>query len=379
VRALVNLVLARGMLGREHTGLMPIRGHSGVQGGSEVGCIPNGLPGGAALDPAGRERFAALWGFTPPAEPGLTARTMIDAAHAGRLDAFYAIGGNFMETLPDPAYVEAALGRVALRVHQDIVLTNQMLVDPADVVVLLPGRTRYEQDGGGTETTTERRIVFSPQIKGPHVGEARNEWEPLLEIAQRVRPEAKAAVAFAGAQAIRDEIARAVPFYQGIETLRAKGDQVQYGGRLLCEGGVFDLPGGRARFIPVPLARALRPGGAFTLTTRRGKQFNSMVHADRDPLTGAERRDILLAPADAARLGLKDGAAIVLTSGTGTFEGRARFAAIAPGNVQGFWPEVNVLLPHDRADPGSGVPDYGTFVTITKVSARADAPEGEGS
>jgi molybdopterin-dependent oxidoreductase alpha subunit len=374
VRALVNLALARGMVGRDHTGLMPIRGHSGVQGGSEVGCVPNGLPGARPLDAAGRAAMEALWGFAPPERPGLDARAMVDAAHEGRIDAFYVVGGNFLETLPDPAYVEGALARVSLRIHQDIVLTNQMLVEPADVVLLFPARTRYEQEGGGTETTTERRIVFSPEIPGPRPGEARNEWEPLLEIARRIHPERAQQVACAGSADLRGEIARAVPFYRGIETLAAQGDQVQYGGRHLCAGGQFERPGGRARFEAPALDRPAR-GVGFQLTTRRGKQFNSMVHADQDPLTGARRKDILISPEDLARLGLEDGAAIVVSSGSGSFVGRARSAALSAGNVQGFWPEVNVLLVQGPHDAESGVPDYGATVTIARAPGAPTTEE----
>ncbi len=375
VRALVNLALARGMVGKDGAGLMPIRGHSGVQGGSEVGCVPNGLPGARPLDAASRALMQDLWGFAPPAEAGLDARAMIDAAHAGEVDAFYIVGGNFLETLPDPGYVEAALARVPLRIHQDIVLTNQMLVEPADVVLLLPARTRYEQEGGGTETTTERRIVFSPEIPGPRPGEARNEWEPLAEIARRARPAASHLLPRQDSAALRAEIARAVPFYAGIERLSAQGDQLQYGGRHLAAGGNFDRPGGRARFEAVDLSPRARTPGTLSLTTRRGKQFNSMVHEAKDPLTGARRRDILVAGEDLAARGIADGEPIVLQSLTGRFEGRARVAPIAPGNVQGFWPEVNVLLPRDRHDAESGVPDYGTAVTLERAPTVRPAEE----
>ncbi|MEP7028335.1 MAG: molybdopterin-dependent oxidoreductase, partial [Candidatus Eisenbacteria bacterium] len=375
VRAIVNLALARGMVGRDGAGLMPIRGHSGVQGGSEVGCIPNGLPGGRPLDAAGRAAMADLWGFAPPEHAGLDARSMIDAAHAGELDAFYVVGGNFLETLPDPAYVEAALARVPLRIHQDIVLTNQMLVEPADVVLLLPARTRYEQEGGGTETTTERRIVFSPEVPGPRPGEARNEWEPLVEIARRARPADGARLPRQDSAALRAEIAHAVPFYAGIEKLSVQGDQVQYGGRHLCDGGRFERPGGRARFEIVELASRARAPGTLSLTTRRGKQFNSMVHEAKDPLTGARREDILVASEDLAARGIADGDAVVLASATGHFRGRARAAPIAPGNVQGFWPEVNGLLAFDRHDAESGVPDYGTTVTLARAPATPASEE----
>ena len=185
-----------------------------------------------------------------------------------------------------------------------------------------------------------------------------------------MRPERAAALAYADAQAIRDEIARAVPFYRGIETLRATGDQIQYGGRVLGEGGRFDRPDGRAAFAVVVPEEAPGAAAPLRLTTRRGKQFNSIVHAARDPLTGADREDILIAAADAAARGIDDGDAIVVRSPQGSFRGRARFADLLPGNVQGFWPEVNGLLALDRRDRASGVPDYGTTVTIERGGER---------
>jgi predicted molibdopterin-dependent oxidoreductase YjgC len=325
--------------------------------------VPKGLPGTRPLDDAGREAMRAVWGFAPPERPGLDARAMLDAAHDGQLDAFHVVGGNFLETLPDPARVERALGRVPLRMHQDIVLTHAMLVDPADLVLVFPARTRYEQDGGGTETTTERRVAYSPRVPGPDPLEARNEWEPLCALAARLKPEHAAALTYADSGPIRQEIARAVPYYAGIETLAKTGDQVQYGGRHLCADGVFPRPSGRARFEPVTLGRPARAAAELVLTTRRGKQFNSIVHAEADPLTGASRRDVLMAGEDLAARALADGAAVLVRSASGTFAGRARRADIRPGNVQGFWPEVNVLLPSGPHDD-SGVPDYGTLVTI---------------
>ena len=93
-------------------------------------------------------------------------------------------------------------------------------------------------------------------------------------------------------------------------------------------------------------------------------QFNSIVHQEKDPLTGASRRDLLMAGEDLAARGLADGDPVVARSVSGTFQGRARRAEMKPGNVQGFWPEVNVLLPYGPHDEESGVPDYGTEVII---------------
>src|SRR5439155_15683146 len=147
------------------------RGHSGVQGGAEMGAYATVFPGGVPIDAASAAALAEHYGFAVADEPGLTAEEMIESASRGRLDVLYSSGGNFLEVLPDPDLVEHALRRVPLRVHQDIVISTQMLVDPGEVVVLLPAATRYEQRDGGTQTTTERRIAYSPEIPGHQVGE----------------------------------------------------------------------------------------------------------------------------------------------------------------------------------------------------------------
>jgi predicted molibdopterin-dependent oxidoreductase YjgC len=273
-------------------------------------------------------------------------------------------GGNFLDVLPDPPAVEAALARVPLRVHQDVVLTGQMLVD-GDDVVLLPVATRYEQEGGGTETTTERRIVFSPEIPR-RVGEARSEWRVFADVASRVRPDLRPHLSWPTNRDLRTEIARVVPFYAGIEDLAATGDAVQWGGRHLCAGGDFPTPSGRGRFSAlVPPARDL-PDGAFVVSTRRGKQFNSMVHAEVDPLTGAGRDAVLMDPDDAEALGVGAGDRVVLRSPTGAYEGTVTLARLPARTLQVHWPEGNVLVGGgpDHREPLSQVPDYNAVVTV---------------
>src|SRR5215469_5824598 len=222
VKAIVNLALSQGWLGKDHCGVVPIRGHSGVQGGAEVGAVPNNFPGGVSINQETAARFSELWGFPVPDWVGIRAVEMVDACADGDIDVFYCSGGNFLEILPDPDYVRAALGKPSLRVHQDIYVTTQMLLPPADTVVLLPAQTRYEQRGGGTETSTERRIIFSPEIRGPRVGEARSEWEIFTDLAARVAPERSKQITFASADEIRQEIARVMPTYAGIERLHKK-------------------------------------------------------------------------------------------------------------------------------------------------------------
>jgi molybdopterin-dependent oxidoreductase alpha subunit len=362
IKALINVALARGLVGRRHRGLVPIRGHSGVQGGAEVGCVPR-------VDEATRQRWADVWGFTPPSAAGWTAAEMIDRAAAGDVDAFWIVGGNFLETLGDPEKSRSALRRPRLRIHHDIVLTSAMLVPADGDVVLLPAATRYEAPGGGTETSTERRIIFSPEIPGRRIGQARPEWQVFGEVMARVRPELAARIRFPSAAAIRAELARAIPLYAGIETLSRKGDQRQWGGRVLFEDGVFGTPDRKAHFSVVTLpGRTIRADGAvFRVSTRRGKQFNSMVQRPVDPLTGAGRDHVFINRADLARLRLQEGDRVQLTSADGRFRGRLLTAEITPGNLEVHWPEGNVLLSGSTLDPESFEPDYNTLVRLERI------------
>jgi molybdopterin-dependent oxidoreductase alpha subunit len=360
IQALVNVALARGWVGRERTGLMPIRGHSGVQGGAEVGCAPG-------LDDEQRRRFEQAWGFPCPTFAGLTAAEMVAEAYRGGLDVFWMAGGNFLETLPDPAAAARALGRVGTRIHQDIVLSSMMLLPPEDTVVLFPATTRYESPGGGTETSTERRIIFSPEVEGRRIGSAKPEWEVFGEVAARVRPERARSVRFASSAAIREEIARTIPLYAGIERLQRQGDSLQWGGPRLFADGRFHTADGKARFSAVTPPERRATEGRLYVSTRRGKQFNSMVQHRVDPLTGAARDDVLISAEDAARLRIANGDRIRLTSAVGHFEGRARIDAIKAGNLEVHWPEGNGLLSREEIDAASKEPDYNAVVQVERL------------
>jgi molybdopterin-dependent oxidoreductase alpha subunit len=355
VKALVNVGLARGLPGRPNRGLVPIRGHSGVQGGAEVGCVP-------AVDAETRRRWTDVWGFDVPEFAGWTAGEMVAHAAAGEVDVFWIVGGNFLETLPDAARSRRALARSRLRIHQDIVVSTSMLVDGDGDTLILPAATRYESEGGGTETSTERRIIFSPEIPGRRIGSSKPEWWVFREVMRRAGR--KGEVGLADAAAIRDEIARTTPLYAGIERLTRKGDQVQWGGPLLFGDGRFATADGLARFASVALRAWTHQPGTFLLSTRRGKQFNSMVQRDVDPLTGASRLDILISDDDLRELGLAAGARARLRSESGTFIGNLRPAPMRRGNLEVHWPEGNALLPALVLDPDSREPDYNATVTI---------------
>jgi molybdopterin-dependent oxidoreductase alpha subunit len=372
VKAIANLGLLKEWVGRDGCGLMPIRGHSGVQGGAEMGAYSTAFPGGIEVNAENAQRFEKLWGFPVPHAPGMTTVDYLEASIRGELDALYCIGGNFLETMPEPDRIASGLAKIPLRIHSDIVITNQMLVDPAETVFILPARTRYEQDGGGTETSTERRVIYSPTIAGHQVGETQTEWRMMLALAHAVRPDDPACPDFADGDAIRAEIARAVPSYAGIENLHSQGDQFQWGGPHLCADRNFPTADGKAHLVPVrppflgeaPIDRATN---RFTVATRRGKQFNSMVQRARDPLTGAMRDHVFMHADDAAALGLQADDRIALENETGRMDGRVFIAEVARGSLQAHWPEINVVIPHGSVDAGGGVPNYNAYVTVSKL------------
>jgi molybdopterin-dependent oxidoreductase alpha subunit len=373
VRSIINLALTKGFVGREGCGLMPIRGHSGVQGGAEMGCYATVFPGGKPITPENAAQLSEQWGFEVPTTKGFIAPEMINAAYDGQLDVLFSVGGNFLEVLPEPDYVEEALKRLPLRVHMDIILSTQMLVEPADFVVLLPATTRYEVPGGVTETSTERRVIFSPEIPGPRIGEARPEWEVFTELAKRSRPDLADKLSFEGTPAIRQEIAQVIPQYAGIQHLMQAGDQFQYGGSHLCFGWNFPTADGKAHFAPISHRQRELPEGCFLVATRRGKQFNSMVQERKDAITGAVREAVLISQADAEQLGLKDGDAVILKNELGELKGQIYIAPIKPGNLQVHWPEGNVLLDRSKRSK-EGVPDYNALVRLEKLTqSSADA------
>jgi anaerobic selenocysteine-containing dehydrogenase len=112
---------------------------------------------------------------------------------------------------------------------------------------------------------------------------------------------------------------------------------------------------------------------AFRVSTRRGKQFNSMIQREVDPLTGAARDDILISAEDLRRVGLADGARVELRSPHGAFAGRLRSAAMRPGHLEVHWPEGNTLLSPTAIDPDSMEPDYNATVTLISAAGPESA------
>jgi len=381
VKAIVNLALSRGNIGREKTGIVPIRGHSGVQGTAECGADADKFPGGIEIDPQSAAALSAQWNFPVPPRKGLRAAHLLDWAGLGQTDFLYVMGGNYLHTMPDPSQAARALSKISLRVHQDIVINTSALIEPQNEsgeVLLLPAQTRYEQRGGGTSTSTERRIRFTPEISGRRIGEAKPEWEIPALIGRALHPERPDLFAFREAADVRAEMGRVIPLYQGIETLEREGEWIQWGGERLGVSGRFvNLPGERARFTAVQIPSIDLPAGHFFLTSRRGKQFNSITYGPKDSITGAgSRKAVFFSEEDAARSGLRQGDPLVLESSYGQMQAVCEIGPCRVGHLQAFWPECNVLVGR-QYDPASGEPDYNAIVRVLTSAAPTAAARNQ--
>ena len=163
------------------------------------------------------------------------------------------------------------------------------------------------------------------------------------------------------------------PFYDGIQKLRDTGDAFQYGGPHLCADGNSRRPTAKrisesstCQSNPLRARIATEASARLFVSTRRGKQFNTLIYDEIDPLTGAARDAVFINPDDAASLHLSNNDPVALVNDLGKFEGRVFLAPIARGNLQVHWPEANHIIHRGIKDAMGGVPDYNAIVTIEK-------------
>jgi molybdopterin-dependent oxidoreductase alpha subunit len=353
VLALVNLALLRGMVGRPHAGLLPIRGHSNVQGVGTVGVAP-----------ALREGFArameTAYGFRLPADKGLDTYGGMVAMSEGRIRTAVYLGGNLYGANPDSEFAARALQRVETAVYISTKLNPGHFHGRGQTTLLLPARTRDEEPQPTTQESMFNFVRLSLGGAAPASPEMRSEVDIIASLAERVLPAGPIDWAKWKSHAdLRREIARIVPGMKSLSDIDTTRRDFVIEGRIrhTPEFGTAD---GRARFHVTALPPdCAAPGELRLMTIRSEGQFNTVVYDVDDPYRGAESRDVVFVAAlDAARLGLAPGDRVRLVSSTGEYGPvRVVTAAIRPGNVAAYYPEANVLVPR-RIDPRSQTPAF---------------------
>lgn len=373
VMALANLAMACGQIGKEGSGVNPLRGQNNVQGACDMGGLPNVLPGYQPVtDPEIRRKFAEAWRIPGlPGKPGLTLMEMMAAAQQGKLKGMYILGENPVLTDPDVSHVEEALKNLEFLVVQDIFLTETARL--ADVV--LPGASFAEKEG--TFTSTERRVQLLHKAVEPP-GKARPDWLILNDLLLLMGCPGK----YSSPEEIMREIAGLTPSYAGITYKRLEDKGLQWPVLSLDHPGTPVLHRerftcGRGKFQVVhyrPPAEEPDEEYPFLFTTGRILYHYHTVISRK--ARGLE--EICPVPVveinsdDAARLGIQEGEMVEIASRRGKVRVKARLTSRVPqGQVFmsfHFHEAAANLLTIPALDPVAKIPEYKTCaVKVNKV------------
>ena len=365
VQAIASLALMRGMVGRPRAGLMPIRGHSNVQGIGSVGVTPKLKQ--AVFDALERELAVKL-----PTTAGLDTLGCMEESMAQRLKVGFCLGGNLYGSNPDATYAAEALGRLDQIVYLNTTLNTGHAHGLARETIILPVLARDEEPQPTTQESMFNYVRLSDGGPRRHDG-PRSEVEVIAEIAEQTL--GTGAVDFASMRdtgKIRQAIAKVVPGFEKLAEIDRTKEEFQIPGRTFHQPR-FPTSDGRAKLHLHELPELAGGDGALRLMTVRSEgQFNTVVYEDEDLYRGQERRDvILLHPDDMQRLNLHDEQRVTVRSATGVRPNilARSYREIRAGNALMYYPEANVLVPR-QADPHSRTPAFKSVV----VTIEADVP-----
>jgi len=374
VRTLSNLAILRGVVGTPYGGgVNPLRGQNNVQGASDMGALPDLLPGyQKVVDEAARGRIGAAWGVTLPDRPGLRIPDMFTGALDGRVHALYVMGEDIAQTDPDSGHVRAAIDACELVVSQEIFLSETARL--ADVV--LPAAAFLEKDG--TFVNFDRRFQRVRPALPPPDG-ARTDFDILLAVAKALGAD----LGISSPAEAMAECAAVAPLFAGIshERLDREGAlpwpcrSVDDPGEALLYQRSFATPSGRAQLASVawlPTGEEADSRYPYTLITgRRLAHYNSGTMTRRTPNLELVPHEVLdLHPDDLARLGLRDGDRAAVTSRRGEVVTQVRGSdGIVPGQafLAFHFPDVAAnVLTSQEVDTVTSCPEY----KVTAVSIR---------
>lgn len=411
VQMVANLAMTRGMLGSPGRGLLPLRGHSNVQGIGSMGVTPR-------LKDAVFERLQAHFNVTLPTTPGMDTLECIHRAAEGRVRFAMCLGGNLFGSNPDADFARQAMSRIDMVVYLSTTLNTGHASGTGRETIVLPVLARDEEPQPTTQESMFNFVRMSegaPGNKPPrHVG-PRSEVDVIATIAHEVLGEPHEGQplqweAMKSHRLIRQSIARIIPGHEQLATIDDTRREFTIPGRTFHDRR-FPTDTGRARFHVVPLPRFAstpspsegegrgegeslvqrgnhrarpdpppsplpgREGEPSTLrlmTIRSEGQFNTVVYEDQDIYRGQERRDVILMNrADIDRLRLRIDQRVAVRSATGCLNNvLVREGDIRAGNAAMYYPEANVLVPR-IADARSRTPTFKHVAVTIEVEASA--------
>jgi len=368
VLSLINLALLTGKVGRYACGLNPLRGQNNVQGGGDMGALPDRLTGFQHVEnDAFRAKFEKAWGVKIPPKRGWHLSAMFQAMERRDLRALYVLGENPLQSEADQNHARHLLEGLDFMVAQDIFLTKTG--ELADVV--LPAAAGW-CESEGTVTNSERRVQRVRKALEPPPG-ARDDIEILYALAKRLGHDWGAPAA----ERIWDEVRSLSPVHAGMSYARLEAQHgiqwpcydESHPGEMFLHSRLWERPvkGPKVSFLPMehdPPVEKLTPEYPFRLTTgRRLDEFNTGVQSSRyaSPMRRGESLD--LSPEDAAKLGVKEGEVVRVSSRRGSVEVPAHVdSGLRPGLtfMTFHFPDdvATNILTIDATDPKSGTAEF---------------------
>jgi molybdopterin-dependent oxidoreductase alpha subunit len=364
VEYIANLALLRGQIGQPGAGLLPLRGHSNVQGIGTIGVKP-------VLTKEVLEKMEAAFGIDLPQDKGLDTMACMKAAHSGGMGAALLMGGNLFEANPDSAFAEEAIDRIGFKLYLTTTL-NKGHIHGCDTseALILPVTARDEE---WQPTTQESMFNFVRMSDGgiTRLRNVRPESDILCDLATRLMPDSPIDfAAFKQHKTVREAIARIVPGLEDLADIDVAKREFHVRGRLLHTPEFHTLDG-KASFVTRPLPQQRE--GLWLTTVRSEGQFNSIIYERKDSYRGGiDRWSVMLNAEDLAERGFHDGDIATLKSDTGIMRDvTLRAFDIARGSVMAYYPEANCLT-GTAVDPRSKTPSFkATAVRIISPVRRA--------
>jgi molybdopterin-dependent oxidoreductase alpha subunit len=339
VEAIVNLAMLRGMLGRTEAGLLPLRGHSNVQGIGSMGVSPK-------LKQSIFENIQKHLGVKLPETEGWDTMKCVSEATAGNVDMAFLLGGNFYASNPNLNYAENALNMIPFKVFLNSTLNEGHLKGVEDEVIILPVLVRDEEK---QRTTQESMFNYVRLSDGgiTRLSNLKSEVEIITEIAEKVLDKSVIDFSkFRSHKSIRETIANVIPGFEGLSTIDDSKEEFQITGRTFHDAK-FNTDSGKAKFIFNPLPLNLLAKNSLSLMSVRSEgQFNSIIYEEADVWRGTTHRDVILMNAtDMAEREIVNGQRVKIKSNIGELTNiEVKAFDIAKGCVLGYYPETNVLI-----------------------------------
>ena len=353
VEEIANLALLRGMIGKPCAGLLPLRGHSNVQGIGTIGVKP-------VLAEDVFSRMERELGVTLPRTAGMDTMAGMQAASRGEIDAAVMMGGNLYAANPDSAWAEGALEKIGCKILLTTTLNRGHVCGVASgESLILPVTARDEE---WQPTTQESMFNYVRLSDGgiDRLDGVRPEVDILSDIALRLLPDCPFDFgAFKTHRRIREAIAHIVPGMEDLEEIDVAKREFHIRGRLL-HTPEFKTADGRARFRVAALPDAAPASAPFMLSTVRSEgQFNSIVYEYEDSYRqNRDRWVVMMNPDDMTQQRLDEDDSVTLVSTQGRMRGvRVRAYDLPRGDLMAYFPEANVLT-STAVDPRSKTPAF---------------------